>query len=141
MTLTGTHHVRALKSALRKARDYWPTVSLRMEVRAQTLKLRYWGLRHITDGSSTVVDLDYQAIRSMAGQRVYELRIDDVIGGHRNIRVIFFDPPDDWVPNYDTPLKPLWILETFPKKRSEFTEFDIDRFETARAVVKERFFR
>lgn len=138
MAITGTHHVRALKSALTKARGLWPKNSDRMEVRQHTLKLRFWGERHLATG--TVVDLDYESIRSLPGLGVFELRINDEIGGYRNIRVIFFDPPDSWVPRYTTPLRPLWVLETFLKKRDDFSGFDISRFKALRATVKERFF-
>ena len=140
MSLVGTHHVRALKSALKKATMLWPAISHRMELRHQTLKLRYWGHRHETDTGNTVIDLDYQSIRSMPASGVYELRLDDTIGGLRNIRVIFLTPPGDWEPTFVTPLKLLWILEAFPKTRNDFSKGDIARFTALRATVKQRFY-
>lgn len=79
MPLNGTHHVRALKSALQAAKDYWPKTQHRMEVRRHALKLRYWGDRHLATGS--VLDLNYEAIKALAGSGIYELRVDDAIGG------------------------------------------------------------
>jgi len=137
VSLTGTHHVRALKSALKKAKHLWPATGARMEVRRQTLKLRFWGVR----SGGVVLDLDCESIKSMPGSGVYELRLDDEIGGHRNIRVIFFDPPDDWVPLRPSPLPVIWILEAIPKKRNAWVKFDIDRFHALRATVKERLYQ
>src|SRR5437764_9808297 len=35
---------------------------------------------------------------SLKGLGVYELRLDDDIGGQSNIRIVFFDPPSEWKP-------------------------------------------
>jgi len=48
----------------------------------------------------------------------------DAIGGHENIRLIFFDPPKDWVPLETKPMRIIWVLEAFPKKRDDLTEHD-----------------
>ena len=142
MTLTGTHHVRALKSALHKARRrYWPTVGPRMEVRRQALKLRYWGERHAFGAETGVLDLTYESIKSMPSSGVYELRLDDEIGGHRNIRVVFLVPPDDWEPVQYSPLPVIWVLEALPKRRNAWTAEDLDRFWALRATVHERFYQ
>lgn len=140
MALTGTHLVRVLRSALQKAKRTWPAVGDRMEVRRQTLKLRFWGERHPGSVTPGVLDLTYEAIKAMPGSGVYELRLDDEIGGKQNIRVIFFEPPGSWRCQYEMPLPVLWVLEAMPKKRNEWTKFDLDRFRAARAVVRERFY-
>jgi hypothetical protein len=109
-----------------------------MEVRRNALKLRFWGQRH---GANGLLDLTYESIKTMPGSGVYELRLDDEIGGHRNIRVVFLDPPGDWKPQrWDRPLPVVWVLEALPKKRTAWTNFDIDRFWTKRQIVKERFY-
>jgi hypothetical protein len=136
MALTGTHLVRVLRSALQSAKHFWPNVGDRMEVRQNALKLRYWGERD----EQGVMDLTYESIKSMPGSGVYELRIDDEIGGHRNLRVIFFEAPKAWKPNHAYPKPVLWILETVPKKRQDWTAHDIDRFWAKRDIVKERFY-
>ena len=142
MALSGTHHVRALKSALHKARRrYWQKIGDLMEVRAQTLKLREWGNRHLHGAENGILDLTYESIKSMPSSDVYELRLEDEIGGHRNIRVVFLVPPSSWKPNINSPLPMLWVLETLPKKRNEWTSFDIERFWALRDVVKERFYQ
>jgi hypothetical protein len=107
-----------------------------MEVRRNALKLRHWGKRE----AEGVMDMTYESIKSMPGLGVYELRIDDEIGGLRNIRVIFFEPPDAWKPNRGYPKPVLWVLEALPKKRQAWTANDIDRFSAKRGIVKERFF-
>lgn len=112
-----------------------------MEVRRQTLKLRFWGDRHeAISGNETVVDLNYDPILAMRGSGVYELRLEDEIGGHRNIRVVFLVPPTDWKPRTPTPLPVLWVLEALPKKQTEWRKFDIDRFRSVRAIVQNRFY-
>ena len=136
--LEGTNLVRALRSALQKAKKIWPKVGDRMEVRRQSLKLRFWDQRH--ESEPGLLDLTYESIKAMSGLGVYELRLDDDIGGISNIRVLFFDPPRGWKCRFETPLPVVWVLEAVAKKRDGWTKFDIDRFRAARAIVKERFY-
>jgi hypothetical protein len=86
------------------------------------------------------MDLTYESIKSMAGSGVYELRIDDETGGHRNIRVIFFEAPEAWKSNQAYTKPVLWVLEAIPKKRQQWTTNDIDRFWAKRGIIKERFY-
>jgi hypothetical protein len=111
-----------------------------MDVRRHALKLRYWGERSGQSGSDTLLDLSYESIKAMSGSGVYELRIDDEIGGHRNIRVVFFEPPSDWRPNWESPKPVLRVLEVLPKRRNNWTTFDIDRFWGKREIVKQRWY-
>src|SRR5437879_2389413 len=136
MALTGTHLVRALRSALQSAKRFWQKVGDRMEVRRNALKARHWGSR----GPQGLMDLTYESIKAMPGSGVDELRIDDEISGLRNSRVILFEPPDAWKPNRKYPMPVLWVLEAGPKKRQEWTANDIDRFWAKRATIKERFY-
>lgn len=138
MPLSGTHLVRALRSALQSAKHFWPKAKDRMEVRRNALKLRFWGKRHAS--SDTVLDVSYESIKAMQGSGIYEVRIDDEVGGMRNIRVIFFDPPADWKSLTAHPLPVIWVLEVLPKKRQEWTNFDLKRFRAKREIVKERFY-
>jgi hypothetical protein len=141
MALTGTHLVRALRSALQGGKMYWPKCRDRMEVRRDALKLRFWGLRSETDEQGRMVmDVSYESIKSLQGMGIYELRLDDGIGGVQNGRIVFFVPPEKWKPIRATPLPTIWILEALPKKRNEWTGHDLDRFRAKRAIVKERFF-
>src|SRR4051812_10702851 len=131
MALTGTHFVRALRSALQAAKHFWPSVGDRMEVRRNALKLRFWGMRH-GGADESVLDVSCEAIKAMPGSGVYELRLDDEIGGHRNVRVIFLVPPDGWAPIHTLPLPAIWVLEVLPKKRQHWTGNDLDRFRAKR---------
>src|SRR5690242_11482952 len=107
MALTGSHLVRVLRSGLQAARHFWPQVGGRMEARRNALKLRHWRSRE----GQVVMDVTYESIKAMSGSGVYELRIDDEIGGHRNIRVIFFEAPEAWKSNHSYPKPVLWVLE------------------------------
>lgn len=141
MSLTGTHLVRALRSALQKAKHTWPKVRDRMEVRRQALKLRYWGLKGKSgEESENLLDLSYGKIKARPGTGLYELRLDDTIGGHSNIRVIFLIPPDDWTPLAETPLPVIWVIEAYAKQRQDFSKSDLIRFDAGRAVIRERFY-
>lgn len=136
--LSGTHFVRVLRSGLQGAKDLLPRVHDRMTARRYALKLRWWGDRH--QESSTVMDMDYESIKALSGSGIYELRIDDEIGGHRNLRVIFLLPEDKWKPIEVMPKPVIWLLEILPKKRMEWTTYDIRRFNAKRAIIKERFY-
>lgn len=141
MPLTGTHFVRALRSALQKAKHTWPKVGDRMEVRRQALKLRYWGTRHDEDSETAgLLDLTFEKLKARPGSGLHELRLDDDIGGKSNIRLIFLVPPDDWKPLHETPLPVIWVIEAFPKKRQDFSKADLIRFDAGRAVIRERFY-
>jgi len=84
--------------------------------------------------------LTYEKIKARPGKGLYELRLDDTIGGHSNIRVIFLVPPDDWQPLQKMPLPVIWVIEAYPKKRQDFSKFDLNRFDAGRAIVRERFY-
>jgi hypothetical protein len=78
----------------------------------------------------------------LAGFDIYELRLDDEIGGQSNIRVVFFDPPKSWkpVPDEGRPLRIVWVLEAMPKRRNEWTANDLRRFRASRLVIAKRFY-
>src|SRR5438552_13083050 len=97
MAITGVNFVRASRHSLQTARKLWPSTGDRFEVRRQALKLRFWDERHLHH-PGMLGDLTYEAIKSLPGLGVYELRLDDTIGGLSNIRVVFFDPPKNWQP-------------------------------------------
>ena len=79
----------------RAARKFWPATGDRFEVRRQALKLRFWDERHLHP-PGMLGDLTYETIKGLPGLRIYELRLDDTIGGLSNIRIVFFDPPRNW---------------------------------------------
>jgi hypothetical protein len=85
-------------------------------------------------------DHTYESIKSLSGLGIYEMRIDDEIGGQSNIRVIFFDPPTDWHPVLaeKRPMRIVWVLEALAKKRNEWTNNEISRFRTSRLLIKKR---
>ena len=137
MAVTGTNFVRFTRHGLQSARDAWTRTGDRFEVRRQALKLRFWDDRH-RHPPGVLFDHSYEAIKALKGLGIYELRIDDEIGGHENIRAIFFDPPKDWEPVEQKPLRIVWILEIFPKKRDEFTQNDLRRFRGSRLLLAQR---
>jgi hypothetical protein len=137
MALTGTNFVRFTRHGLQQAREIWPKTRDRFIVRRQALKLRFWDERHLHP-PGVLVDHTYETIKALKGLGIYELRLDDDIGGHENSRVIFFDPPKDWVPFVKKPMRIVWVLEIFPKKRDDFTRHDLNRFRSSRLMLSQR---
>jgi hypothetical protein len=85
-------------------------------------------------------DHTYEGIKSLPGLGIYEMRLDDEIGGQSNIRVVFFDPPKDWVPMLaeGKPIRIVWVLEALVKKRNEWTNNEISRYRASRLLIKKR---
>lgn len=141
MALTGSNFVRFTRHGLQSIRSYWSHIGDRFEVRRQALKLRFWDERH-EHGPGMLFDHTYESIKALKGQDIYELRLDDDIGGQANIRVVFFDPPGSWQPNVgeERPMRVLWILEALPKRRNDWTTNDLTRFRGARLLIQTRFY-
>jgi hypothetical protein len=145
VAFTGVNFVRCTRHGLQVARKHWPKTGDRFEVRRQALKLRFWDERHLHP-RGTLFDHTYESIKALAGLGVYELRLDDEIGGKSNIRLVFFDPPQDWQPiddwqpvdEEDNPLRMVWVLEVLPKRRDDWTANDITRFRAARHLLAKR---
>src|SRR5262249_9913241 len=124
-----------------KIRAYWSRIGDQFEVRRQALKLRFWDERHLHP-AGMILDLTYESIRSLPGSGIYELRLDDKIGGQSNVRVVFFDPPRDWQPvaGEVRPMRVIWVLDVLPKRRDDWTRNDICRFRAARLLIQKRFY-
>ena len=137
MSLTGQHWVRVLRSALQGCQRLCPRTKDRMEIRQHGLKLRYWPSVSPTDECGKILDLDWEWIKAMPNQRVGELRIDDIIGGHDNLRMIFFVPG---IKRKGDPLPAIWVLAVMQKKRQEFTTANLQTFKLRRQLVLERFY-
>src|SRR5882724_9933072 len=126
MAITGVNFVRCSRHGLQASRSYWRETGDRFEVRRQALKLRFWDERHLHH-PGMLFDHTYESIKSLSGLAVYEMRLDDTIGGHDNIRIVFFDPPKDWQPvvGVRRPIRVIWVLEAMPKRRDNWTSNDI----------------
>lgn len=122
---------------LKEACRLCPKVGDYFDLRAQVLKLRYWPEQQITHNNGHVLDLDWSWIQALPGLRVGELRIDDVIAGHRNLRAIFYVGD----PNVKAPLPLIWILAVLNKKRQEFTAENISIFRSRKILVDERYYK
>ncbi len=101
-----------------KRRDY-------QEARRNALKLAWWPDSGAADAGQ-VEDLDWEWIKGMKRPRAAELRISDRIGGHNNLRIIFF-LAGVVLPN--EPLGRIWTLAILQKKSMRFTDRDLQVFE------------
>lgn len=133
--LTGTYRVRASKASFREVRKRWPRAKDRIIIRKHALKLRHWPDKHAEDEQGRILDLDWGWVKSLRGERVGELRVEDEIGGQQNIRIIF------WVgPRVGHEMPIIWILYVFPKKRQEFTKNEISNFKLRKLMIGQRFY-
>lgn len=141
MAVTGVNFVRFTRHGLQAIRAYWVKTGDRFEVRRQALKLRFWDERHL-HVPGLLFDHTYESIKALAKLGIYELRLDDEIGGQPNIRVVFFDPPSNWLPivGEQRPLRVVWVLEALPKRRNDWTTNDITRFRASRLLIQKRFY-
>jgi hypothetical protein len=146
MAVTGCNFVRFTRHGLQSIRHPWPKVNHRFKVRRQALKLRFWDERHRYP-AGILIDLTYEKIKALKDEAIYELRLTGMIGGQSNIRVVFFDPPKDWIPlvpyhvgEDGQTMRAVWVIEAMPKKRNEWTEFDLDRFSGSRLLIQKRFY-
>jgi hypothetical protein len=134
--LTGSFRVRALRPALGEVFRLCDRWSENAEIRRHALKLRYWPEKCAEDESGVVVDLDWSWIKALPGMHVGELRIDDVIAGNDNLRIIFYVGEAALA----QPLRMIWILRVMQKKRQDFSRYDISIFKARRTLVMERFY-
>ncbi|HEY7426548.1 MAG TPA: hypothetical protein VH682_20100 [Gemmataceae bacterium] len=141
MAITGVNFVRFTRHGLQAIRAYWAKIGDRFEVRRQALKLRFWDERHL-HLPGMLFDHTYESIKGLPRLGIYELRLDDEIGGQSNIRVVFFDPPSDWQPvvGETRPLRVVWVLEALPKRRNDWTANDFTRFRASRLLIQRRFY-
>ena len=87
MPLEGSYRVRVFRPAWHDATKWFPRTRDRIEVRSHALKLRFWPEKNPSDDSGKLLDLDWCWIQAVRKHNIGELRIDDVIGGHDNIRI------------------------------------------------------
>lgn len=135
MSLTGRWRVRIFRPAFCEVRSLCKRVGDQMEIRRQALKLKWWPSGEQENGQ--VVDLNWEFLKTAPGEHVGELRIDDEIAGHDNLRVIFYRGD----PSVLEPLPMIWILCVMQKKRDYFTTNEINVFLARKKLVVERFYK
>jgi hypothetical protein len=134
--LTGDYRVRAIKPFLDDGGRLFRKTREKIEVRRHTLKLRFWPRSKPVDEGGKILDVDWSWIKSLPGMKVGELRLNDTIGGHDNLRVIFFVGP----PDIRVPLPMIWALRVMQKKRDDFSKHDLSVIRARRTLVLERFY-
>lgn len=135
-SLTGKYLIRRIKSACHEVDKLWPNAKDWSQVRRHALKLRYFPNQKPVDDNGKVLDLDWSWIKSLKNKKVGELRIHDTIGGHDNIRLIFYLGK----PTKTTQLPVIWILAALQKKSNDFSTNMISVFDSRRMLVQKRFY-
>jgi hypothetical protein len=120
---------------MKEAFDLFPHYGDYQEVRSHALKLAHWPGGETETGQ--VCDLDWEEITGMRAPKACELRIDDVIGGHNNLRVIFFVPKPAVVLPGDV-LPRLWTIGVMQKKTQRFSNNDLATFAARVMLIRKR---
>lgn len=135
--LEGTHRVRVFRPAWTDGRKWFPKTRDLIEVRSHALKLRFWPEPYPETEQGRVLDLDWCWIKALKGLNVGELRVDDVINGHDNIRIVFYRGDK----TVRKPLPIIWVIAVLQKKRDEWTDANIRTFRGRRTLVNERYYK
>ena len=135
--LTGKYRVRVFRPAWSDVDKWFKRTRDKIEVRSQALKLRFWPDPPLSDEAGRFLDIDWDWIKALPGHNVGELRINDEIGGHKNLRLIFYKGP--LVEGVQMPI--IWVLAVLPKKRMDWTQANILTFKGRKTLVFERYYR
>jgi hypothetical protein len=136
--LFGRFHVTPTSTAMKEAHDLFPRYGDYQEARKHALKLAFWPA-DVAEHSGKVIDLDWEEIIAMPSPRAYELRIDDVIGGHDNLRIIFYAFEKSIVLEGDT-LPRLYTIGVMQKKTRRFSNNDLRTFRAKVTIIRRRFY-
>ena len=136
MPLEGDYRVRVFRPAWSDARRWFGKTRDLIEIRSHALKLRFWPSPRAGEQEGQLLDLDWCWIKACK-KDIGELRIQDEIGGHDNIRIVFFRGD----PAVQIPLPVMWVLAVLQKKRNEWTSANIRTFNARRTLVIERFYK
>lgn len=136
----GHFHVRVFHPAWADSNRLFRTAKSCFEAKEHALKLRYWPSHSPTTSSGTVIDLNWCWVKSMAGMNVGELRIDDVIGGHDNLRFFFYVGDKEKV-DFNSQKPIIWIIRAMQKKSDDLSKHDISTLKSRRLLVNERFYK
>lgn len=115
---------RAGKLTNDKAKEFY-------KLRKLTLKLMWWPHGDL----ECAADIDWDWIKTLENRRIGELRIDEQINGHDNVRVIFFKANQ---PLSGEPMSRIWLLDVFQKKRQDFSTIQIGNWRLHRELILQR---
>lgn len=131
--LSGNYHVSPIATAICRG---WKLCGGKMReyqlLRRHALKLAFWP---DGGGGPADADIDWDWVKSLERFRIGELRIDELINGNDNVRVIFFKAnlkrPEDR-------LTRIWLMTVYQKKRWEFTPPELAAFKAQRQIIVKR---
>jgi lambda repressor-like predicted transcriptional regulator len=123
---------------MKEAHDLFPKYGDYQLIRKQALKLAFWPQSE-AEHSGKVIDLDWDAIIAMPRPRAFELRIDDVIAGYDNLRIIFYAFEKRIVLPKDA-LPRLFTIGVMQKKTQRFSNNDLRIFSARVAIVRSRYY-
>jgi hypothetical protein len=132
--LFGRYYVKPTFSAMKDAERLFPKYGDYQEARRHALKLAHWPGG---ESSGQVMDLDWEWIKGMAAPKAAELRISDTIGGHNNLRIIFYVAD---VALSNDPLPRIWTIAVLQKKKQRFSDFDLRTFSARLKVLVKRYY-
>ncbi|WP_146568340.1 hypothetical protein [Posidoniimonas corsicana] len=133
-SLFGSYYVKPWPSAIRDAAALFPRYGDYQEARRHALKLAYWPGEQV-GSTNQAMDLDWEWIQALRGEGIAELRISGPIGGHRNLRIIF------WVADKSLsgdPMTRIWTLAVVAKKAQNWTSPELSAFRGRLTILKKR---
>lgn len=136
--LFGHYHVTPTPTAMKEAHDLFPRYGDYQEVRKHALKLAFWPKAR-AEHAGKVIDLDWETIVGMPTPRAHELRIDDVVGGFNNLRIIFYAFDRNIVLPGDT-LPRLFTIGVMQKKKDRFSNNDLRTFSAKVTIIRRRYY-
>lgn len=133
--LHGRYRVKRIKAACHDMNSLFPRVRDRAEIDRHILKLADWP--GAEDEYQKVQDLDWGWVRELPDTSdVGELRIDDEIGGHRDLCIVFHIGDQRRL----DPSPIIWVLQIFLKKHTVFTSDQLLSFQQRRQWVLGQFY-
>ena len=136
--LFGHYHVTPTHTAMKEASDLFRHYGDYQEARKHALKLAFWP-QNDAEHCGKVIDLDWDEITAMPNPRACELRIDDVIGGHDNLRIIFYAFEKKIVLPGDT-MPRLFTIGVMQKKTQRFSNRDLRVFSGRITIIRQRYY-
>jgi hypothetical protein len=132
--LVGNYHVFPTAAAITRA---WKLCGGKMReyqlLRRHALKLAYWPTGR--DDGDSATDINWDWIKSLEKKRIGELRIDELINGQDNVRVIFFKAN---LVLEGSEIARIWLLTAFQKKAQKFSNAEIRAFSGMREIIVQR---
>lgn len=91
-------------------------------------KLSHWPGESLNGGTFVVIDLRCRPVGELRREDVWDVQLDDEIGGRENLRVIVWSDPHATPPT-------IWVLEVVQKETEEFSQDEVAKIMRRKETV------